>query len=87
MQNYPNPFNPATKISFMLPESEHAKLEIYDLLGRRVTTLLDQNMKAGLHSIEWNGKTADGMGASSGVYFARLSTATRHGIIRMSLLK
>ena len=87
MQNYPNPFNPSTKISFMLADSGPIKLEIYDLLGRKMATLLDKEMTAGLHSAEWNGRTAAGMMASSGVYFARLSSGEKSHVIRMSLLK
>jgi subtilisin-like proprotein convertase family protein len=86
-QNYPNPFNPSTMISFNLPSNTHARLEIFDLLGRRVTSLLDKDLPAGHHQVEWNGKTESGAVASSGVYFARLSSGDKNSVIRMSLLK
>lgn len=75
-QNYPNPFNPSTQIEFSLPRQEHVVLEVYDVLGRSVETLVNGVVTGGRHSVEWkpNGK-------DSGVYFCRLqtesSTATR----------
>jgi mannan endo-1,4-beta-mannosidase len=64
-QNYPNPFNPSTAFGFDLPERAHATLEIFDVLGRRVATLLDESTEAGHHSITW-----DAGERASGVYFA-----------------
>ena len=87
MQNYPNPFNPSTKISFMIANDGPVKLEIFDLLGRRVTTLLDKDMTAGLHSVEWSGRNDIGNSVSSGVYFARLSSGDKSSVIRMLLIK
>ncbi len=87
MQNYPNPFNPSTKISFSLPEAGQARLEIFDIMGRKVVTLLDSPLPAGTHTIDWNGKSGSGDAVSSGVYFARLNVGDRRAVIRMSLLK
>ncbi|MFC2088989.1 PQQ-binding-like beta-propeller repeat protein, partial [Calditrichota bacterium] len=53
-QNYPNPFNPVTTISFDLPEYSKVNLSIYNLLGQKVATLIDEKMKAGNHEITWN---------------------------------
>ncbi len=86
-QNYPNPFNPSTKISFTIPEAGAVKLEVFDILGRKVATLLDASLTAGNHLIEWDGKSSEGVPVSSGVYFARLATGDKSGVIRMSLLK
>ena len=86
-QNYPNPFNPSTRISFGLSETGHARLEVFDILGRRVATLLDREMSAGLHSVEWDGDANDGKAATSGIYFARLTSGRESKVIRMSLLK
>lgn len=66
-QNYPNPFNPSTKIKFGLPFQSHAKLVIYDVLGREMVVLLDEMLKAGEYSVEWNASVF-----SSGIYFYRL---------------
>lgn len=67
-QNYPNPFNPTTTISFSLPVSGKVVLQVFDITGKSVATLLDNEMQSGVHSVELN--AAD---LSSGVYFYRLS--------------
>jgi flagellar hook assembly protein FlgD len=73
-QNYPNPFNPQTKIDFALPASSNVRLEVYDLLGRRISTLVDGPYQPGRYSVIWNGKDAAGSPVASGVYFYRLTT-------------
>jgi subtilisin-like proprotein convertase family protein len=87
MQNYPNPFNPSTKISFTIPQAGTVKLEIFDILGRQVATVLDGNLSAGMHLVEWDGKASGGQPVSSGIYFARLTSGDKSGVIRMALLK
>ncbi|UCE07859.1 MAG: T9SS type A sorting domain-containing protein, partial [bacterium] len=66
-QNYPNPFNPETTIRFELSAQGNVNLTIYDLLGRKVRTLLDREIGAGLHQLKWNGKDDSGQSLSSGV--------------------
>ncbi len=68
-QNYPNPFNPITKINFDIAKSGFVALNVYDMLGRQVETLVNQQMNAGSYIIEFNGSKL-----SSGVYFYRVST-------------
>lgn len=85
-QNYPNPFNPSTNISFNLPEQGKTRLEVYDLLGRRVATLVDGYMQAGMHMVTWDGGSL-GDRAASGIYFARLTHEGNSETIRMTLLK
>ncbi|MFO8028525.1 MAG: choice-of-anchor D domain-containing protein [Cyclonatronaceae bacterium] len=66
-QNYPNPFNPATSIAFQLPENSRVTLEVYDVIGRRVATLVDDNLNAGHHEVSF-----DGTRLASGVYVYRM---------------
>jgi len=73
--NYPNPFNPSTTIRFSLPQSEKVVLSIYDVLGKKVIELVNGNMTAGWHSVEWNGKNHAGNSVASGVYIYRLQTS------------
>jgi len=68
-QNYPNPFNPITKIKFGLPENANTKLIIYDILGREVTILVNEELEAGYHEVDFNASNL-----SSGVYFYRMQT-------------
>ncbi len=72
-QNYPNPFNPSTKIEYNLREKSIVTLEVYDLLGRKVVTLLDSEMQdAGRNYAAWDGKNSAGVFVSSGVYIYQL---------------
>ena len=71
--NYPNPFNPVTNIDFSLQTKAPVKLEIYDLLGRLVQTLVDGEMTAGPHTVQWKGLNRSGSMVSSGIYFVRYS--------------
>lgn len=68
-QNYPNPFNPTTDISLYLPEGRHVKLEVFNIIGQRMATLVDGYLESGHHSFIW-----DGSDAPSGVYLYRLQT-------------
>jgi hypothetical protein len=86
-QNYPNPFNPSTRISYDLPVASSVTLQVYDLLGQVVTTLVDATQTAGTHSIEWNGRDKSGQSVASGVYFYRLSTHEFTSTRKMILLK
>ncbi|HWR83105.1 MAG TPA: FG-GAP-like repeat-containing protein [Candidatus Deferrimicrobium sp.] len=72
MQNYPNPFNPSTMIVFGLPHRSRVRIEIYDLLGRTVRTLMEGIRPAGHYEIPWDGLSSDGQTLSSGIYFYRL---------------
>jgi PKD repeat protein len=81
-QNYPNPFNPVTTIEFSLAQPGHAKLEVFNIAGQKVTTLVDQYLSSGEHVATW-----DGSNVSSGVYFYRLTTERRADTRKMILLK
>jgi len=69
---YPNPFNPATTVAFTLPREGRVRLEVFDVAGRRVQTLVDGMLGAGRHDVIWDGLDHAGRNQSSGVYFARL---------------
>ncbi|MFQ5707772.1 MAG: FG-GAP-like repeat-containing protein [bacterium] len=71
-QNYPNPFNPETEIRYDLPAEKHVTLTIYNLLGQRIKTLVDETQKAGSYSLRWDGTDAQGKKLPSGVYLYRL---------------
>lgn len=86
-QNYPNPFNPTTTIKFDLPMSTLVYLVVYDLLGREVVRLVNEQMEPGYHQIVWKGETVDGREAPSGIYIARLVTPGFTKSIKMALLK
>lgn len=71
-QNYPNPFNPSTTIEYSLLKRTHVKLEIFNLLGQRVTVLVDRMEAAGVHTVIWDGKNAKGKTVTTGAYFYRM---------------
>ena len=81
-QNYPNPFNPTTTISFTLPEAGEVTLEVYNILGQRVTVLADGFFGAGTHQVTW-----DASNVSSGVYFYRLVAGSFSESRKMLLMK
>jgi hypothetical protein len=86
--NYPNPFNPTTRINYSLPKNSNIKLIIYDLLGNKVKTLLDDKYhSAGFSSIEWSGTNKFGAMASSGVYFYTLKAGSFYQTKKMILIK
>ncbi len=86
-QNYPNPFNPTTTIAFALPRNEQVRLEIFNILGQKVRTLINTQMAAGKHQIVWDGKNEQGITVPSGIYIYRLKTDHFSATKRMVLLK
>ena len=86
-QNYPNPFNPATTIHFALPRLSDVKLVIYNILGQRVITLVDEKLNPGEYDVVWNGNDGHGRAVSSGVYFYRIEAAEFVNSKKMLLLK
>ena len=85
--NYPNPFNVTTRISFYLQDNSAVKLQIYDLGGRLVKTLVDGQCRAGYNNILWDGKNREGRVAATGVYLYRLETNTGVQTSKMVMLK
>ncbi len=81
-QNYPNPFNPVTKISYSIPKSGFVSLKIYDVLGKEISTLVNNEMKAGIHEIEFNGSNL-----ASGVYYYQLRSGNFSETKKFVLIK
>lgn len=86
-QDYPYPFNAVTRITFGLPEAADVKLRIFDLMGREVTTLIQGQQRAGYYRVQWDGKNADGVPVTSGIYFVRLETPKVTKVSKMTLVK
>jgi len=81
-QNYPNPFNPSTTISFNLPRRARVKLRIFDILGREVATLVDEEKQPGSYSVRWDARPI-----ASGVYFYELRAGSYRGVKKMVLIR
>lgn len=73
-QNYPNPFNPSTKIKFQIKEAGFVKLKVFNLIGKEIATLVNENLQAGVYEIPFNINQFSDKNISSGVYFYRLET-------------
>ncbi|UCF05522.1 MAG: T9SS type A sorting domain-containing protein [bacterium] len=86
-QNYPNPFNPYTEIKYELPVACHVNLEIYNVLGQKVATLVNEYQDAGDRAVRWYGQDDKGMTVSSGVYFYKLRAGSYSEIRKMVLLR
>lgn len=68
-QNYPNPFNPSTTIAYSLAKRSHVQINVFNLMGQRVRTLVDEFKAAGAHEVQWNGRSDAGVPVPSGAYF------------------
>lgn len=86
-QNYPNPFNPTTTIRYQLPENSTVKLQIYNMLGQVVNTLVSGNQQAGRYTVNWDGTSQFGEKVASGVYIYRLQAGAFSQTRKMMLLK
>jgi hypothetical protein len=85
--NFPNPFNPSTTIQFSLKEKSPVQLDIYNISGQKVRSLLNGTMPAGAHSIHWNGMDNSGKSVASGVYFFKMSSGKFTSTKKMILMK
>jgi hypothetical protein len=81
-QNYPNPFNPVTNISFQLPHSGKVRIDIYNILGQRVATVIDRYLPTGSYRYPWKPESL-----ASGVYIYRLQSGNYSAVKKMILLK
>ncbi len=85
--NFPNPFNPTTTIGYSLPSATHVKLEVFNVLGQRITSLVNESQEAGKYEVIWDSKDEEGRKVASGIYFYRLTTDNVTANKRMVLLK
>ena len=85
--NYPNPFNPTTTIAFDVPEATDVTLEVYDMMGRRVATLINGQLNAGRYEAVWNARSDAGSMVASGVYIYRLRAGSFESVKQMVLMK
>lgn len=84
---YPNPFNGSILIEFSLPSDRHAVIDIFDVLGRKICTLLDAKIKGGQYSVIWTGKDNGNKDVASGIYFCRLDAGGISTTKKLSLLR
>jgi hypothetical protein len=81
-QNYPNPFNPTTNIKFDVPKSSIVKIKVYDVTGKKISELVNQEMAPGVYNIDWNGT-----GYASGIYFYKITAGDFTKVMKMLLIK
>lgn len=86
-QNYPNPFNPQTTINYQVANDAHVKIEIYNLMGQLVKTLVDKKQARGSYSITWSGDNQTGAQVSSGVYFLKMRAGDFARVRKMALIR
>ena len=86
-QNYPNPFNPVTNIRYGLPRLSQVKIEIYNILGQKVRTLVDEQKEAGYYTTIWGGRNDYGAKVGSGIYIYRIQAGDFVRVKRMVLMK
>ncbi|MCB5230428.1 MAG: C25 family cysteine peptidase [Candidatus Cloacimonas sp.] len=86
-QNYPNPFNPDTNIEFSIKDDDDVELEVYNIKGQRVKTLINEKLERGKHSVVWNGTDHYNRAVGSGIYLLRLKTNEKTLSRKMMLLK
>ena len=85
--NYPNPFNPTTTIEYALPSNEFVKVDIVNVLGQVVRTLVSEERVAGFHKVIWDGRNTVGSQVSSGVYIYRIKAGSYSAVKRLTLIK
>ncbi|HDS01570.1 MAG TPA: T9SS type A sorting domain-containing protein, partial [candidate division Zixibacteria bacterium] len=86
-QNYPNPFNPTTNIEFAVPSRTHVKLNVFNIAGQKVRTLVNEELEAGWKLVTWDGKTDSGDEVGSGVYLYRVEAGDFVESKKMMLVK
>lgn len=85
--NYPNPFNPSTTIKFALPKEEYTEVTVYDIAGKEVAKLVQNNLNSGTYTVSWNGKNNSGLTVSSGIYLCTIIAGKHSQTIKMLMMK
>ena len=85
--NYPNPFNPTTEIQFLAPEAGNVRIDVYNVTGQLVKTVLNEYVAAGIKTVTWDGTNSNGAAVNSGVYFTKMTTANSVETKKMLLVK
>ncbi|HIB52633.1 MAG TPA: T9SS type A sorting domain-containing protein, partial [Candidatus Marinimicrobia bacterium] len=86
-QNYPNPFNPVTTIAYDIPEIANVRIDMYNILGQKVRTLVNGTHQPGVYHVRWNGTNDFGNPLSSGMYFYRISSEQFISVKKLVLMK
>jgi hypothetical protein len=86
-QNYPNPFNPSTEISFSVPSRSSVRLEVFDMTGQKIATLVDEEMAPGSYRVQWDAREAHGRTVASGVYLYRIQAGSFIATRKMVFVK
>jgi len=86
-QNYPNPFNPVTTIRFDIPHESHVLMDVYNVLGQRVRTLMNGTMQPGFHAVRWDGTNDMGKPLASGMYIYRIQSSKFTSVKKLVLMK
>ncbi|MBN1999975.1 S8 family peptidase [candidate division KSB1 bacterium] len=86
-QNYPNPFNPGTEISFEIPSGKNVRIEVFNILGKKVRVLVDGYFETGLHHVLWNGCDENGKILSNGVYIYQMTAGSQKQTRKMMLIR
>ena len=86
-QNYPNPFNPSTVISFSLDKEEFVSIDIYNMTGKHIISLMNGKKKVGTHNINWNGRDKNDALITSGQYFYQLRTSSSSTVMKMLFIR
>lgn len=87
LSNFPNPFNATTRITFQIPAAGHVTLDIVDISGRLITTLIDEQLQAGHHRIVWDGTNGNGIKVGTGLYFVHLHAGELRETRKITLMK
>ncbi len=86
-QNYPNPFNPVTRFNVAVPQTGEVEISVFDILGRKVSTIISGELEAGYKTIEWDGRDFNGNSSPTGMYFVRMTAGDFSEVQKIMLLK